>query len=132
MKQTKNLTTILAGAILALFLQTPAFADTDSYNGYLADVLCATKGKSPAGVKMFENPEQHRKSCMLMRPCKKSGFGVFVKGEDGKYTYTKFDKKGSKLAEGLLKETKRKKNMSITVTGKMDGDTLMVSNLSEN
>lgn len=132
MTQYKNLATILAGALLAMFLQTSAFADMNSYNGYLADVLCATKGKSPSGVKMFENPEQHRKSCMLMRPCKKSGFGVIVKGDDGKYSYTKFDKKGSKLAEGLLKKTKRKDNMHISVTGKMDGDTLAVTSMSEN
>ena len=61
----------------------------------------------------------------------KSGYGIFVKDDAGKYAFLKFDDKGTTLAKGLLDQTDRDDDMRVKVTGKQVGDTFMVTDLME-
>jgi hypothetical protein len=130
-KQIKLIMAVVIGAFLIISLQTVSFATSDTYTGYLSDVLCAKNGKSPDGFNLLKSPEKHTVGCMLMRSCVKSGYGIFIKDGAGQYSFFKFDSKGTKLAKGLLDQTDREDNMGVKVTGQLVGDTLMVTNLIE-
>ena len=101
--------------------------------GYLSDVKCATSpnGVSADGANLAVSPEKHTAACMKMASCEASGYGVFVKGTNGKYEFMKFDKKGSDLAKAYLKKTRKKDGLIIDVTGKMEGNIFKVEKLTE-
>lgn len=130
-KKYKFIMAIVVGALLVVALQAVSFAMSDAHTGYLSDVMCAENGKSAAGFNLLTNPEKHTVGCMLMPPCVKSGYGIFMKDGAGRYAYFKFDGKGNKLAKGLLDQTQKDDNMSVKVTGKLVGNTFMVESLME-
>jgi hypothetical protein len=93
------------------------------WNGYLADVMCSkrlTKDEKKAA--------KHTVGCALEEACAESGYGLIHEG-----AYHKFDDKGDRMAkewlEKLQAEGKQKDNLMIAVSGKMEGDKLMVASL---
>ena len=124
--------TVFVAALFLISLQTVSFAGSQDHVGFLADVRCGNNGESAGGFNLITNPEKHTVVCMKMRPCKASGYGLYIKdGESGKYVFYKFDEKGTELSKGLLKNTKKADNMLIKVKGTLDKDTIVVENIIE-
>ena len=117
----------------AALVANPAFAQGQAtkYDGYLADVLCATRGTALDGADMMKHPEKHTVACLKEPPCVASGFGVLVKGKDDTYAFHKFDKKGNELAMQLINKTAKKDALSVEVTGQMKDGIINVDNIVE-
>ena len=117
----------------AALVANPAFAQAQAtkYEGYLADVLCATRGTALDGADMMKHPEKHTVACLKEPPCVASGFGVLVKGKDETYAFHKFDKKGNELAMQLINKTAKKDSLSVEVTGQMKDGIINVDNIVE-
>jgi hypothetical protein len=115
----------LVAAILAL-AATAALALTQDekrsakITGFLVDNMCA------AAHGTDEEAKQHATSCALMPACEKTGFAVLSK--DVVY---KLDERGNNLALALLKETKTKTGVAVTVEGTLHGSTLHADTLQE-
>ncbi len=78
-----------------------AFAQ-EPITGYLVDVLCGKAGY-PEGyqgkIDLAVNPEKNVVACLTMENCVASGFGLSVKGSNGKYVFHTFDKASSDLVK---------------------------------
>ena len=89
--------------------------------GYLLDKSCADEdGKKPGFA------AKHQKSCLQMKPCAQSGYGVMT--DDLKY-YT-FNKTGNAQAAKLIAGLKKNDDIKITVTGDVEGQTVKVTKLT--
>jgi len=86
--------------------------------GFVVDLKCA------AGLDVKDR--EHPVSCSLMPDCAASGFAVVAK--DNLY---KLDENGNKLALGILKETKAKKGLAVTIVGTLKEGILYVDTMSE-
>lgn len=104
-----------------------------TYQGYIADNACYSKKGSISadGANLSVNPEKHTIHCLKMPSCKKSGFGLLIKGPDGIYAFTKLDIKGNKQVKELLKTTKRKNGFFVELTGMEKDGMLMVKTIKE-
>lgn len=90
--------------------------------GYLIDNVCVEAAHEGED----EEAESHMVSCALMEACVKSGYAVV---SDGKIY--KLDEKGNKLALRLLRETRVRQGLAVTVAGTLDGDTLRAELITE-
>lgn len=86
--------------------------------GFLVDVHCATG--------LDAKDREHPVSCSLQNKCAESGFAVVAK--DNLY---KLDEYGNKLALEILKETKTKKGLAVSIVGTLKEGTLHVDTMSE-
>jgi hypothetical protein len=102
-----------------------------TYEGYLADVLCATRGTALDGADMMKHPEKHTVDCLKEPQCVASGYGILTKGAGETYAFHKFDKKGNELALELIKKTQKKDSLSVKVTGRMKDGVLNVESIME-
>lgn len=93
----------------------------ESVEGILMDKMCS----GMVAKKGFDAAKSHTKDCALMDNCKASGYGVVT--ADGKFL--KFDESGDQKAVKALQETNKKDNLNVNVEGKVEGDTIKVSNL---
>src|SRR5215475_13766750 len=94
------------------------FASAAETKGYLLDKSCADEdGKKPGFA------AKHQKSCLQMKVCAQSGYGVMT--EDMKHLT--FDKNGNALAAKLIAGLKKTDDIRITVTGDVQGDTVKVT-----
>ena len=94
---------------------------TVTINGSLMDNACAESAKD-----IGARAKNHATSCALMDGCEKSGYAVYA---DNKLY--KLDDKGNELAEAVLKNTKLKNGVKVSVEGTLDGDTIKVTKLTE-
>ena len=106
---------ILALALVPLCGMAMAGEGQKTWNGYLIDKMCGAKPERAAN---------HPKSCT--EKCAGSGLGLVAEGK-----FIAFDEKGNQLGADLLKNSKQTKGIKVTVEGKLDGDTLQVTNLKE-
>ena len=125
---------VLSGYIV--YQTSPAGAGQISrvYSGYLVCQMCAgaAHGMAADGVNVLKNPELHSVSCLKMPACTASGFGIFMKTQDGSYTYYKFDKKGSDIAlKDIVLKTTKKDHLLVEVTGKLQSQTITVDRIAE-
>jgi hypothetical protein len=78
-----------------------AFAQ-EPITGYLVDALCGKAGY-PEGyqgkIDLTVSPEKNVVACLTMENCTASGFGLSVKGSNGKYVFHTFDKASSDLVK---------------------------------
>ena len=123
----------LVVAIGAAIISNPSAADMQAtkYEGYLADVLCATRGTALDGADMLRHPEKHSVACLKEPPCVASGFGILTKGTGDTFTFHKFDQKGNELALELIKKTQKKDSFSVEVTGQMKDGIINVTGIVE-
>ncbi len=112
---TAILCLILAAWATSVINPSAVQAQTTSYDGYLADVLCATRGTALDGADMLKHPEKHSVACLKEPQCVASGYGFLVKGKDETYGFQKFDKKGNELALEVIKKTQKKDSFSVKV-----------------
>ena len=83
-----------------------------SWNGTLTDVMCKDKDVA-----------NHTRKCAV--GCAKSGFGVVT--ADGKFL--KLDETGNSKALAALKGSSKEKDLKVSVSGELDGETIKVSSL---
>jgi hypothetical protein len=97
---------------IALGLLFGAAAVAATWSGTLTDVMCKDKDVA-----------NHTRKCAL--GCAKSGFGVVT--ADGKFL--KLDEAGNAKALAALKASTQEKDLKVTVSGELDGETIKVSSL---
>jgi len=108
-------------SFLGLLAGFAGMASAAEVQGILIDKMCSTKavkGGQAAAV-------AHDRDCALMPPCQQSGYGVYT--ADNKYLT--FDGAGNTKAITALKNSKKKDDLKVTVTGDVQGDTIKVANL---
>ena len=116
MNRPKSLARLAAAfALAALVLPAAAFAD-DWTNVSLVDVNCSNKVK--------DDPDAHPRSCALK--CAGNGYGIWT--ADGKYL--KFDAAGNEKAKALLEASDKKDHLRVDVSGKLEGDALVVTSIA--
>ena len=98
-----------------------AQSGTQKVSGYLVDAVCAGNHATEPGYK-----ENHDKACNLMAACVKSGYSLIT--ADNKVL--KFDAKGNEQALAFIKATDKEKQLKVTVTGKVDGQTITVTSIA--
>jgi hypothetical protein len=113
-----SLTILACAGLLTAFA---AMASAANIDGVLIDKMCSAKALG-GGQKAATD---HTRECALMPNCQKSGFGVFT--PDGKYLT--FDDEGNTKALGALNASKKKDNLKVRVTGKVEGDSIKVTNV---
>jgi len=103
------------------------------FTGYLSDVKCAesNNGVTSDGINLKLHPEKHAVECMKTVQCAMSGYGLFIKGDNGSYSFYRFDKNGIKLSKELLKKTVKKKGITVDVTGEMKDNIIYVADIRE-
>ena len=120
---TRKLLPLLAAvALVVMSGALVAQNKTVTLDGYMIDNACASKTTDGN----FAWVKTHGTSCATMENCQKSGYAVYA--NDKIY---KFDDKGNASAEELLKATKSKKGLHVKVEGKLDGDVIKVTKLTE-
>ena len=125
---------IVVFSISNVFSVSAATSKTKTYVGYLMDAHCWKKGvdDQTGKINVKKNPEKHTTSCLKIQMCMDEGLGIMVKQSNGKYTFYKFDKAGSKKADDkIMMMTKRKFGNKISVTGILSRTTLKVSSIKE-
>jgi len=115
---------------LTLLASVAGIASAAQLKGILIDQMCSSK----AEVRLVPGPrieggmivaEAHTRECALMPACQKSGYGVFT--QDNKFL--KFDEAGSRKALEALKLSKKVDDLTVEVTGEIQGDTIKVESL---
>lgn len=104
---------VLAVSFLVVALAGAALAG--EWQGHLMDAMCAAKLKDKAAG--------HKAKCALS--CAKSGFGLVT--AEGKFI--KFDEGGNAKAQEALKATSKEQDLTVRVTGTLDGETIQVESL---
>ena len=106
---------LILGALFAAFL--PLLAQAETWKGApVVDRMCYERAKT--------DPDAHTTKCALA--CVKSGYGII--SADG--TFLKLDDAGNEKLAKLLKDTKKKDHLRVTVDGKRQGDSITVNSVS--
>jgi hypothetical protein len=107
--------------LICLLMFVTTLASGAEIKGYLLDKACADEdGKKPGFA------AKHQKSCLQMKVCAQSGYGVMT--DDMKYLT--FDKNGNAIAAKLIAGLKKTDEIKIAVTGDVQGDTITVAKLT--
>ncbi|MCM3870539.1 MAG: hypothetical protein ND895_07600 [Pyrinomonadaceae bacterium] len=109
---------IAATLLYAQRVTNPDEKKAAKITGFVVDAKCAT------GLDVKD--KEHPVSCALMPACTESGFAVVAK--DNLY---KLDENGNKLALAILKETKTKKGLAVSIVGTLRDGILYVDTMSE-
>jgi hypothetical protein len=112
-------------AVIALSVVAMAQEGTNELTGPIVDNACAT-GKVAKQSDPQKAAENETKGCVMMKNCLESGLGVYAGGK-----YYKFDEKGNALAKAALEKSKKDKGAKFKVSGKVTGDKVAVSSISE-
>ena len=107
-------------SILFAAMAVSAFAADTTVKGHLVDLACAAEegGKPGFGAK-------HTKDCLQMDECVKSGYGVLTNDKK----VIKFDKASNEQAKKFIADLKKTKDIKVTVTGNVTGETIAVSKI---
>ncbi|HEY2389634.1 MAG TPA: hypothetical protein VGK22_00550 [Candidatus Angelobacter sp.] len=106
--------------VLLAAMAISAFAAQTKVQGYLVDISCADEEGQKAGF-----GAKHTKDCLLMPECIKSGYGVLT---DDKKVF-KFDKAGNAEAKKFINSLKKEKDIKVSVTGAVSGETMTVTKI---
>jgi hypothetical protein len=103
------------------FILLGSLASAVQISGYLLDKSCADEdGKKPGFA------AKHQKSCLQMKVCAQSGYGVMTKD----MKYLAFDKNGNAMATKLIASLKKTDDIKVAVSGDVQGDTVKVTKLA--
>ncbi len=109
-----SLVVLLAGTALGQGKQ-------QKVSGYLVDIMCSSEHASEGeafGAK-------HSKECLQMADCEKSGYAVLTADKK----VIKFDARGNEEAKKAIAATTKEKDIKVTVSGVVSGDTIAVASL---
>jgi hypothetical protein len=117
------MTRYLGTLSLATFALTAALAAQaeQKISGHLVDGVCAKNHATEAGYK-----EKHENTCNLMDVCVKSGYSLILSDN----RVLKFDAKGNEQALAFVKAATKEKDLKVTVTGAVSGDTIAVKSIA--
>jgi hypothetical protein len=108
-------------SLICGYILLAGLASAAEIKGYLLDKSCADDdGKKPGFA------AKHQKSCLQMKVCAQSGYGVMT--EDMKYLT--FDKNGNAMAAKLIAGLKKTDDIKINVTGDVQGESIKVTKLA--
>jgi hypothetical protein len=110
--------------ILSLVALLGAFtiaASAAEIKGTLMDKMCSVKALK--GGQTAAN--EHERSCALMPPCEKSGYGVYT--ADNRFLI--FNAAGNAKALEALKASSKKDDLKVTIVGAIKGRTIEVASL---
>ncbi|MEQ1947731.1 MAG: hypothetical protein ABL995_11115 [Bryobacteraceae bacterium] len=110
--------------ILSLVALMGAFALAASaaeVKGILMDKMCSAKAATGGQTAA----KGHERSCALMPPCEKSGYGVFT--SDNRFLI--FNAAGNAKATEALKASAKKDDLMVTIVGAIKGPTIEVASL---
>ena len=119
LNEMSKLSVILRYAVLLGSLAGASFAE--EVNGFLMTTMCAAK-TTEGGP---EAASKHERTCNLKPDCAKTGFGVLT----SQSKFLQFDEGGNEKAIKALQESTKKDDMQVVVTGKIQGDKIVVSTL---
>lgn len=105
--------------LFAVMAMSAVAADT-AVKGYLVDLSCAREDGQKAGF-----GAKHSKECLQMPDCESSGYGVLT--DDKKIV--RFDKAGNDQAKKFITELKKEKDIKVTVTGSVTGQSMTVNKI---
>lgn len=105
--------------LFAVMAMSAVAADT-AVKGYLVDLSCAREDGQKAGF-----GAKHSKECLQMPDCESSGYGVLT--DDKKIV--RFDKAGNDQAKKFITELKKEKDIKVTVTGAVTGQSMTVNKI---
>lgn len=117
----RKLFVVVLSLAFAAMLYAQGTAPT-KLSGYLIDNACADSAKD-----LGPRAKDHSVSCALMDSCETSGYSV-VTADNKRYKLTE---KGNGMAEELLKNTKTKKGVKVSIEGNVTGDIVEVTKLTE-
>ena len=119
----KRFTTAVAllGMAAVLAFATPA-GKSETVDGYLVDVMCGSHHASEGAA----YAAGHKKECLLMPACVKSGYAVLTPDKK----LLKLDDKGNKQAAKLIKSTDRDTDFHVKVTGEVKEDQIAVKSIA--
>lgn len=115
------------------FITTSAAANSATFQGVLIDKQCSPN----AETRIVSDPsphleggmlwaDTHKRSCLLMPACERSGYGIVVYDS---LKYLTFDPAGNAKALALIRESKKEDDFRVEVTGEVQGDTIKVATL---
>lgn len=117
---------LLVGLVLLLSATGDGLAQGASkkLSGYIVDKACSAR------VAKSDDPQtaasKHTRKCALMENCKASCYGLY---SDGKFY--EFDEKGCEFAKVALEKSAKESGAVFEVEGKVDGNKITVTSLSE-
>lgn len=114
----------LSLAIIFSCCQLPCHAGQESISGYLIDQNCARALKDDSGALNFVR--HHTRNCALLPSCRAKGYALF---SDGKWFDLDLD--GSKLAERIIRASKRERGFHVSVKGEVKGKIIKVERIIE-
>ena len=129
---TNLLRNLLFGGLLpGLALAADQPSATTTVQGVLIDKQCSYK----AETRIVPGPRLeggivavygHTRDCALMPECQKSGYGVFTYDTN---RFLAFDDAGNRKALAIFKESGKKEDFRVEVTGEIQGDTMKVASI---
>lgn len=111
--------------ILILFaaVSLSAMAANTTVKGYLVDLACAKENAEKPDPKF---PAKHSRDCLQMPECVRAGYGVMTADKK----VIKFDKAGNARAKKFIATMKKDKDITVTVSGNVKGDTMTVTKIA--
>lgn len=106
-------------SIIALLSALTVVTSAAEIKGVLMDKMCSMKAARGGQAAATE----HERSCALMPPCEKSGYGVFTADN----RFLTFDPAGNAKALEALKASTKKDDLKVTVVGAIKGQTIDVA-----
>lgn len=111
----------VAALIACTLLGAYGWTADSTVEGHLLDVSCSHR--------LAQRPEAvaaHSKDCLLV--CANSGFGVLTADKK----FIKFDDSGNEKVRSLLNALPKDKDITVSVTGAVEGDTMTVTKIEVN
>jgi hypothetical protein len=96
-----------------------------SWQGYLVDANSAREIMKDS-INAMKNASEYARSSALKEENQNAGFGIVVEGK-----WLKFDRGGDSKAAELVKATTTEKGIKVTVSGRLDGQSVAVLSLKE-
>jgi hypothetical protein len=111
-----SLTVVALAATVAL-----AGGKKQTLNGHLVDIMCSSEHASEGAA----FGAKHSKECLQMPDCVKSGYAVLTADKK----VVKFDAQGNEEAKKQLAGLAKEKDIRVSVTGTLEGDTIQVASM---